>query len=268
MDSLTQLIDTDLYTFSFLDYLTILNVKEACSYFYKILQSNAFWKNYIYKELVKYNIDLTIFEKHRMGMEPYNISYRTYYVITSIKEALKEGRTDCMIFLETFGVVPKPADCTEACKKGNIMALEYIYNRHGLLPSNSYEGSDSITKLKRRKDKKIYSFTGLYNQLHVQPTQHQGPIGVQGPVGPIGMQGPVGPTGATGWGGVAGPIGSHMIEGLTLAIRFGHLNVLQWLYEKGIKPTSGLVSHAKVFKYHDMLDWLAYINEKDKLGII
>ncbi|ARF11992.1 collagen triple helix repeat motif-containing protein [Klosneuvirus KNV1] len=264
MDIITGVDDTNLEICYNLDYLSILNLKESCQYFYKILQNNGFWKNYIYNELKKHQIDTPTLEKYRPQFEPYMLSYRTYYTTNSIQQAIKEKRTDSIVILKVFGSIPCMWDAQLACEFGNVVALEYFYDEYSLLP-NASELADEPKKLpykpKRKKDKMMYlNFRGIVG------------VGMRGPVGPrgaTGLRGPVGPQGATGPPGyINGPPDPYAIR---IAIKNDNDHVLEWLYRKNIKPTQTSVT---LFGYSDekydkkTFQWLYYMNQKDHMGLV
>lgn len=263
MEILTGINDTNLQICCHLDYLDILNLKETCQYFCILLQNNGFWRSYIYNKLTEHQIDPLTLEEYRPQVEPYIYSYRTYYNTKSIKQAIKDKRIDAIIFLEVFGAKPCMWDAQLACEFGNVLALDYFYNEHNLLP-NALELADEPKNLpakpKRKKDKNLY--------LNFRGVQGAGPVG---PRGPRGAYGAVGPVGCVGARGVVGPRFVQDPYAIRVTIDNDHDNVLEWLYHKNIKPTQ---SSVRLFGYGDerydkkAFQWLYYINQRDNMGLV
>jgi len=260
MDIITGVIDTNLEICYNLDYLSILNLKETCQYFYKILQNNGFWKNYIYNELKKHYIDLLRLEKYRPSNELYYISYRNYYTTKSIKHAIKENRLDSIIFLKVYGANPCMWDTQKTCEIGNVNALEFFYNEYNLLPTDihlSIKPKKLSDKPKRRKDPKK-----TYMERLSGTTGPRGALGPKGCVGPVGPVGPIGPVGY-----INGPPPPPDPYAIIIAIKHDHDKILDWLYYKNIKPTQSSVNTIGRM-YNKSYRWFKNMNKKDNLGLI
>ena len=262
MEYLTKVHDTDLYIFSFLDYLTILNLKESCRYFYQILQINTFWQKYLYNELIKHNIDPTQLEKYRPMIEPYNISYRNYYVTKSIEQALNDNRLDSIIFLKVYKIKPRKFNVKDACDNCNIKALEFFDEEYGLLPTgyspSEYTGptwnnpKGKLIKIKKPKRKK-----DIPNNEYTFTLIEQASAGASGPP--------------------PEPFTCHALPRLhndnkeneysyayDMALERGDIKLLDWFYNKNINPPK----YIEAYNYpHESLCWLGIIKERDKLEL-
>ena len=178
----------------------------------------------------------------------------------SINDALKQNRIDSIIFIGMYiKTGPAMRDVQKACKLGNVTALEYFYKEYNILPDALYQAKKP-NKPKRAK-----------NDHKLDRTKHMSNI-----TGAIGQIGLVGSTGTTrpisNITDATGPIGAigHVQDcyALEIAVENNRVNILQWLYDKGIKPTRITVYTAHKLNITNVYQWLEYINTKDNLGIM
>ncbi|ARF11989.1 hypothetical protein Klosneuvirus_3_124 [Klosneuvirus KNV1] len=134
MDVLTGINDINLEICYLLDFDDLCILCETCKYFAEIMNSDVFWKKYLYNILRRYYINPLILEKYRPLNELYVESFIKYYCIKTIEDAIKNNRLDAILFLKTNNIQPNIKICREVFWNNNVIVSEFLYNEFALLP--------------------------------------------------------------------------------------------------------------------------------------